>query len=192
MSQDPRVIRTFVAIDLPESIKQDLEKLQSLMMTETRGIRWVKPENIHLTLKFFGNVEIGRILQIERAIEKIVRNYKPFQLTPKGCGAFPSIKNIRVIWAGLEGDLNILLDLQRNLELEFESIGFPREERAFSPHLTLGRAKNITRDEKIGKSIVKAAGFQSSPFWVSEIVIFKSTLTPSGSVYNRISAIRLS
>lgn len=191
MANNSEVIRTFIAVDLPETAKRDLEKLQHFLMKDIRGIRWVKPEGIHLTLKFFGDVEIGRIPEIEQAIGEVVRDYRPFMLTPKGCGAFPTLKNIRVIWAGLDGDVDVLCELQRKLEEQLELIGFPREDRSFKPHLTLGRAKSISRGDNPGKALLKALEFQSTPFWVDEIVIFKSNLTPSGAIYKKISSVKL-
>ncbi|MCX7822753.1 MAG: RNA 2',3'-cyclic phosphodiesterase [Syntrophobacterales bacterium] len=193
MAEDTGVIRAFIAIDLPEIVKRDLENLQKILMSETKKIRWVRPEGIHLTLKFLGNIRINFIQKIEEIIKGVVQHYKPLRLTPKGCGAFPSLKNIRVIWVGLEGDVDILRELQKTLEQELEVIGFPKEDRHFTPHLTLGRAKDSYRDERLSKALLlNASTFQSSSFYADEIVIFKSTLTPSGAIYSKISAIKLS
>lgn len=186
------MIRTFIAIDLAEETKRDLKDLQNTFRGIATGIRWVKPEGIHLTLKFLGNVEVDFISKIESTLANITQNHSPFWLKPKSCGAFPSIKNIRVLWVGLDGDVERLKKLYFDIEQALEQLGFPREERDFTPHLTLGRSKNVTRDEKLSRALVKSIDFESSPFLVEEITLFKSTLTPSGSVYDKLSVVKLS
>jgi 2'-5' RNA ligase len=192
MGRNSNMIRTFIAIDLPETVKKDLETLQRSLMTSTKGIRWVDPKGVHLTLKFLGDVELDRISEIESVIADISKQHKPFKLIPNGCGVFPSWKAIRVVWVGLEGDLEPLKILYTMLEENLKRIGFPREERQFAPHLTIGRAKNISRDEKFAQTLAKFTTFRSSPFTVEEIVLFKSTLTPSGAIYQRLYAAKLS
>jgi 2'-5' RNA ligase len=192
MEKDPKVIRTFIAIDVSEEVKKDLENLQQTFMPYATGIRWVRPEGIHLTLKFLGNVAIDRIPDIESALVNVARDHTPFRLKPKGCGAFPSLKNIRVLWVGLDGDLDQVRKLYGDIENAMEQLGFPREERDFKPHLTLGRAKSVTRNDRISKALATSLNFESSPFLVEEVILFKSTLTPSGSVYTRLSVIKLS
>jgi len=186
------MIRTFIAIDLPEAVKKDLETLQRSLMASTKGIRWVDPKGVHLTLKFLGDVELKRISKIESVIANVSTQHKPFKLIPQGCGVFPSWKAIRVVWIGLKGDLEPLKILYTTLEENLEKLGFPKEERRFTPHLTIGRAKNISRDEKLAQALSKFATFKSSPFTVEEIVLFKSTLTPSGAIYQKLSAAKLS
>ncbi|MEJ5299556.1 MAG: RNA 2',3'-cyclic phosphodiesterase [Thermodesulforhabdaceae bacterium] len=183
------MIRTFIAIDLPESVKKDLKTLQnSLIPSATKEIRWVNPEGIHLTLKFLGDVELNRISEIEAVIADISKQHKPFELTPQGCGVFPSWKSIRVIWVGLVGDLDPLKALYAEIEERLEHLGFARENREFTPHLTIGRAKNISRSEKLSQTLAKFTTFKSSPFVVDEIVLFKSTLTPSRAIYQKLSS----
>jgi 2'-5' RNA ligase len=192
MGRNSNMIRTFIAIDLPETVKKDLETLQRSLMTSTKGIRWVDPKGVHLTLKFLGDVELDRISQIESVIADVSTQHKPFKLIPQGCGVFPSWKAIRVVWVGLEGDLEPLKTLYTTLEENLERIGFPKEERQFTPHLTIGRTKGISRDEKLAQTLAKFITFRSSPFTVEEIVLFKSTLTPSGAIYQRLYAAKLS
>jgi len=180
------VIRSFLAIELPEEIKERLGEIQSILKPLSSGISWVKPGNIHLTLKFLGNVQIGMIPKINEKIEEVTRQTLPFSLWMEGSGAFPHIKRPNVIWMGIKGDLAQLNLLQRGVEERLEDLGFPREHKDFRPHLTIGRVRNLKKlgDLKIG--IEKFMGERSNPFQVKEVVLFKSQLNPGGAVYTKL------
>ncbi|HLE19186.1 MAG TPA: RNA 2',3'-cyclic phosphodiesterase, partial [Syntrophales bacterium] len=135
-------VRAFLAIEPPAEILKEIGKIQSRLKEACPfDIRWVKPEAMHLTLKFFGNVSEEEIIAISRVVEKHTAAFAPLQLEVKKLGLFPSLRRPKVLWIGLEGDITSLLVLHNKLEQGFEECGFAKEERSFRPHLTLGRIK---------------------------------------------------
>ncbi len=179
------MIRAFIAIGIPEAVKRDIAALQRAFQAEgpVPKVRWVQPDSLHLTLKFLGNVEALQIPRIEEALRESVRHHEPLTLRPVGCGAFPSPSKARVLWIGLTGDLDRLTRLQASIETHLSAAGFPREERPFTPHLTIGRIKEPLRGEQMGRMLFAHRTFQSSAFVVKEVLLFRSTLTPEGSLY---------
>ena len=133
------MIRSFLAIEIPRTILKKIEEVQEDLKSSRADVRWVSPEKIHFTLKFFGNIDESRIDPIVKSIERPIQNTSPFSLKVRGVGAFPHLKNPRVIWMGLVDGKEVLAYFQKQLERELEKIGFEPEERAFHPHLTLGR-----------------------------------------------------
>ena len=135
------MIRSFLAIELPKPVLKKIEEVQGDLRSTHADVRWVNPEKIHLTLKFFGNIEDSRIDPIFKSIEEPIRNTLPFSLKVRGVGAFPHLKNPRVIWMGLVDGREVLIAFQKQIETQLEKIGFQPEDRPFNPHLTLGRMK---------------------------------------------------
>ncbi len=185
------MVRCFLAIDLPEEIKEVLEGLQKELKRLNEDIRWVRPEGFHLTLKFFGNVEEDRLGRLYEVAEGPVKKTSPFNLTLKEIGFFPERKAPRVIWVGIGGeDLSTLLEFQLNLERAFEKLKIPREKRKFHPHLTLGRVKRIS-DPKRFLEAARRLKVPEKTFRVTSITFFKSTLRPEGAVYSPLKVISL-
>ncbi|MFA5315923.1 MAG: RNA 2',3'-cyclic phosphodiesterase, partial [Dehalococcoidales bacterium] len=136
-------IRAFIAIELPAQFKKGLKELQvTLKAGNPAPAKWVSPEGCHLTLRFLGNVSADRIDAIAQAMLTATAGVAPFDLNTGRIGAFPNISRAQVIWVGLEGNLDKLLELKTRLDSELSLLGFPPEERAFSPHLTLARLRN--------------------------------------------------
>ncbi len=188
MERANQTIRAFIAIDLPEKVKSELKKLMGFLPQE-KHIKWVDVKGAHLTLKFLGNIRESQVPEITENLIKIASSYNPFVLALSGCGAFPSLSKIRVIWVGTEGDIEILKEIQREVEEVMEKLGFQKEERPFKPHITLGRAKDAKKSDLLAKVLVEQSSFKSCEFTVKEIVLFKSTLTPQGAIYSPISII---
>lgn len=185
------MIRSFLAIELPEAIRRKIEEVQKDLKLSHADVRWVSPEKIHLTLKFFGSIDESRIDPIVKSIGGPTQTSSPFSLAVRGMGAFPHLKNPRVIWMGLVGEKEILPSFQRELEKELRKIGFESEDRPFHPHLTLGRMKsNQGRDELIGR-MEKYREEQFGDFQVEKVVLFKSDLRPSGPIYTPLKELRL-
>lgn len=185
------MLRSFLAIELPRVIIKKIEEVQGDLKSSRADVRWVSPEKIHLTLKFFGNIEESNIESIVKSIEKPVHTISPFPLNVRGVGAFPHFKNPRVIWMGLIDGKEVLIPFQKQLETEFEKIGFQSEDRPFHPHLTLGRMKsNRGRDELVGRMEIhkdeEFGGFQ-----VERVVLFKSDLRPTGPIYTPLKEMKL-
>jgi 2'-5' RNA ligase len=154
-------------------------------------VRWVPVGNIHLTLKFFGNVPHGEIDALARAAREVAAQEVPLQLQVTGAGAFPSAKAPRVVWVGLEGDVVPLTRLFYRLEKAFAALGHPPEGRAFNPHLTLGRVKSPANREKLAALLGKMPPMEWPPFEVKELILFQSVLSPKGSTYTPLQVIPL-
>jgi 2'-5' RNA ligase len=185
------LIRSFLAIELPKMIHKKIEEVQGDLKSSHADVRWVSPEKIHLTLKFFGNVEEARIEPITRAIEGSIRNARIFSLRAKGIGAFPHWKNPRVIWMGLIDGKGILVPLQKQLETELGGIGFEPEGRAFQPHLTLGRVNSSRGKEELIRRMERYREEEFGEFDVERIVLFKSDLKPAGPIYTFLGEVKL-
>jgi len=179
------MIRAFIAVDIPESVRRDLKELiDGLRPYGGSSVRWVPPENIHVTLKFLGNIEESQVGIVESAIREGVKNQGPFVLEARGTGAFPSIKRMRVLWAGLQGDILSLARVQSSIEGVLEKQGFEREKREFKPHLTIGRIKGSSFDRRLAKKLVEyGTSFRSGPFEIEKVTLYRSILKPSGAKY---------
>jgi len=184
-------IRTFIAIPLPEKVIDQISQLQKELMDYRWKVRWVKPENIHLTLKFLGDILPTDKSKIEKAIINAVNDIKPFTLQTKALGFFPGIKNPRVIWTGISGHKDNLIHLKNKLEEELELINFPKEKRQFKSHLTLGRIKSSINKKEIADSMLKHSNFISESFVCDNIVFYQSQLTKTGAIYSIISDIKI-
>ncbi|MFC1816785.1 RNA 2',3'-cyclic phosphodiesterase [Thermodesulfobacteriota bacterium] len=187
----PDTIRTFIAIELPENIISAIRNVQEGLRSYRFKVRWVRPENIHLTLKFLGNINISRINLIGRTISGSVKDYAPLALSVRGAGVFPGIKRPRVIWTGISGQVPELIALQQTLDENLETVGFPREKRAFKGHLTLGRAKGIIDPKKLNDALKKFNDFETEPFVIDRVFLFKSDLQPTGSIYTKLMSTAL-
>jgi len=185
------LIRSFLAIELPKLILKKIEEVQRDLRSTRADVRWVNPEKIHLTLKFFGNIEESRIDPIFKSIEEPIRNTPPYSIEVKGVGAFPQLRNPRVIWIGLVNGKEILTSFQKQIETQLEKIGFQTENRPFHPHLTLGRMKSSRgREEMVGR-MEKHREEEFGDFQVERVILFKSDLKPSGPVYTLLREMKL-
>lgn len=187
MSQGSEEIRSFIAIELPEEAKKGLARLRKeLERDEHRFVKWVDPGGIHLTLKFLGNIPSKRVAEITEAIEKAVQGISPFHLEISGLGAFPSIRQARVFWIGVGGELDKLSRLQQNIDSALAALGFAKEERPFVPHLTLARIRErASPPEKrsFGELVGSTIFGDKYPVAVEAIRLMRSQLTPAGAIY---------
>ncbi len=183
---DEKLIRTFLAIDLPEEIKIQIENIQNRLKTALRGIRWTRPEGIHLTLKFFGNISENQIYNISGIVEKDTVSIRPFTLNISTLGIFPNSKRPRVLWLGIGGSVEILLNLQKEIERDLESIGFKRENRTFKAHLTLGRVKSPKDAKGLSEIIENERVYDTGSFCAGGVTLLKSDLTPQGAIYTKL------
>jgi 2'-5' RNA ligase len=185
----PVTLRTFIAIEIPENITSGIRELQQSLIDYGVDIRWIRPENIHLTLKFLGDVKAADIDRISGTISKTADGVASISLKAKGIGIFPGIKRPRVLWIGLKGQLELLMKLQKSLDENLRDIGFPLEKRPFNGHLTIGRIKAKADTKKFGDALLAFSDFESETFTADKIILFKSELKPSGAVYtNLVSA----
>jgi 2'-5' RNA ligase len=148
--------------------------------------KWVQPENIHLTLKFLGNINPGDIDKIGGAMLEAVDDFAALNLVAVGVGVFPGIKRPRVIWVGLGGQIQLLFAIQRMLEDNLAALGFKKEKRPFKGHLTLGRFRQTVNPDTIRQIMREHANLSSEEFTAKRIILFKSDLKPTGAVYSQL------
>jgi len=188
-------IRSFIAIELSAELRKELHQLEDRLKSSGQSpVKWVNPDNVHLTLKFLGNIDVNSIKGIVSALEKVAQVASPFRLSVNNMGVFPSEKGARVAWVGLSGDVDRLLQLQRHIEFGLENLGFPPESRAFTPHLTLARFhKGTTSDERQRFSrVVTNTRFEAtSTIYVTAISLIKSQLTRQGAIYSHLALVNL-
>jgi RNA 2',3'-cyclic 3'-phosphodiesterase len=182
-----KTIRTFIAIEIPGNIISKIRELQEGIKKYSFKIRWVRPENIHLTLKFLGDIEAVNIDEIAEAISKTVTGYTSISLKAKGIGVFPGIKRPRVLWVGLTGQSESLVRLQKTLDENLQTLGFPGEKRPFRGHLTMGRIKANIDVKKFGDALMAFRSFETETFTAGQLVLYKSELKPSGAVYTKLA-----
>jgi len=195
MPRDSEQIRSFIAIELPQQVKEGLAGLRNkLERIEHKFVKWVDPDGIHLTLKFLGNIPFKRVMEIKEAIEEAVQGVSPFRLEICGLGAFPNFKQIRVFWIGVGGDLDKLSALQRQIDSALNPLGFTPEAHPFVPHLTLARIKESASpgDRKTFAELVSSVTFENRyEIEVDAISLMKSQLTPEGAIYTRLFLVKL-
>ncbi len=183
-------MRTFIAIEIPSEIKSALTELQKELRRAGAEVSWTKPENFHLTLIFLGEVDEMRIKEVERICVDSSREFRPFLLSLGATGVFPNSRQPRVLWAGLSGDVEIVVEIKRRLEENLALIGFEPEGKVWRPHLTIGRLKS-NRNTRDLLELADAYTLPALSFTVSEIVLMKSELHPAGSIYTGIVKARL-
>lgn len=188
-------LRAFIAIELPPEVTQHLLNLvQHLRRQGPPGVRWVRPEGIHLTLKFLGSIEVERVQSIVEALERSAQGQRPFRLHLQGVGAFPRLQAPRVLWVGLGGDVEALHRLQQRVEESLTALEFPMEGRPFSPHLTLGRVREPLppHDRELLATVLGRLSVDGTLAIPAERVsLIRSTLLPSGASYRRIGEAHL-
>ena len=164
--------------------------LFTLLLAERVDVKWVRPEGLHITLKFLGDVDAGRIGDIGRAIEAIAGVEKPLTLRLQGFGGFPSLRSPRVLWIGMEGDTERLALLAARIDQQMGSLGFPAEDRPFKPHLTIGRVRSAKGLSSVVETIQRNMPV-FDPFTAGKIRIMKSDLKPAGAEYTVLQCIQL-
>ena len=188
-------IRSFIAIELPGDLKLAISRLQEQLKSGSRApVKWVNPENTHLTLKFLGNIDIAVVYNIKSALREAARGIPAIHLGAGDLGTFPSSNRVQVVWVGLTGELDKLQKLQQRIDKELSPLGFPAEKRAFSPHLTIARLRDratVNDRQEIGR-LVEETNFESSlDFYVNSINLMKSQLTREGPIYSMLGSVNL-
>ncbi len=180
-----RRLRLFIALPLPQEMREKVASLQDIWKKKAQGVRWVRPEGLHVTLKFLGHVPEGEIQGIKEVMERISLGFPPFWVRIRGAGGFPSPQRARVLWIGVEDPDGRLKGVFKALERGLERLGFPREDRPFRPHLTLGRVKEGRRFEFLKDYRDLEVGVLE----VREMVLFKSELKPEGAEYESLYSV---
>ncbi|MGC8817392.1 MAG: RNA 2',3'-cyclic phosphodiesterase [Candidatus Hadarchaeum sp.] len=182
--------RAFIAIDIDEQLRKKLVDIQSQLKDTGGDFKLVEPQNIHVTLKFLGEIPDKKVEEVSEGLKRAAKGSKKFNLEVRGIGAFPNLNYVRVIWAGIEKGKEEILLLQKKVEQELQKIGF-RPEGDFVPHLTIARVKSARNKEKLASFIREksAVGFGTSP--VSAVELKKSVLTPKGPIYSTLTRVEL-
>ncbi len=183
-------IRTFIAIDVPTSQKEQIARLQGQLRGLGGRISWTRPEGIHLTLKFLGDVEERQLPLVAEAVVRAARHTGPLEIGITGTGAFPNLRHPRVLWVGVAEPTGRLKELAHAIAQELRPLGFPPEDREFSPHLTLGRVKDPRGLEQVVRAL-QEANFSGGTFVAREVRVMKSDLKPTGAEYTALHHIPL-
>ncbi len=189
------MVRSFIAIPVPKADIEVLERAVKRLDSEIGGqVRWVRPTGIHLTLKFMGDIPASTVEKVLEVLPEVAATFSPFEISMSGLGVFPNSRRPRVLWAGLDGDLTTLLALQIAVDQAVEKLGLPKEERPFSPHLTLGRVRRDTNDEqsrKIGYHMSNME-LQAVPSWpVARVDLMRTELDPTGSRHYLVGSVAI-
>ncbi|MFH1419255.1 MAG: RNA 2',3'-cyclic phosphodiesterase [Planctomycetota bacterium] len=180
-------MRTFIAIELDDAVRKQLRNLQEKLRPHCGKLRWVDPNHIHLTLKFLGEIPDARVPSVSEAMQQLAREFGPFDIGIRKTGTFPPHQSIKVVWVGIEDPAGGLAKYQARCEDLLAALGFPKERRRFSPHLTLARNR-----DPAGSAAIRAALDHEPPFdagiqTVTGATFYQSTLTPRGPIYNALS-----
>lgn len=189
-------IRTFIAIALPEPMLRQLAQVQRQLERQAppESVRWVKPEGIHLTLKFLGDTPVGKLEAIRAALAAVASRASPCTFTVGGLGSFPNPRRPRVIWVGIQTTAGELTALQRAVEAAMKPLGFPPEGRDFTPHLTLGRVRDRVPPadlSRLGALISSTAIGTLGEVQARDFALIQSILKPSGAEYIPLAAFRM-
>lgn len=185
----PETIRTFIAITLNPGIQDALKKIQTHLRKTGADVRWVKPENIHLTLKFLGETPLPMIEEMTHLLRTTVVGFNPFPCSLTHLGAFPKIEHPQVIWIGIQQGKTETTQIAYKLEDHFEPLGFKKEKRKFDAHVTLGRVRSGMNRLALGKEIKQYRLQEEISQDVDHLVFYKSTLTSQGPIYEVIAKV---
>ncbi len=179
-------MRIFIAVNIPDNLKKSISKLVDRIRIDNDFIRWIPPGNIHLTLKFLGEVAPSLLREIEGILERTTSGYSAFDLTVEDAGAFPHLGKPRVVWLGIRGG-EVLQAIHSDLNRELAGLGFEMESRPFRPHLTIGRARSSRRGRGTRLESIEDrfddVHVEVVTFRVTSIELMESFLEPSGAVY---------
>ncbi|MEJ2696833.1 MAG: RNA 2',3'-cyclic phosphodiesterase [Candidatus Sulfobium sp.] len=181
-------LRCFIAVEIPAPLKELLAETTERLRKSGADIRWVRPENVHLTLKFLGSTEETLVAAISGALSEKLSSYSPFYIKIGGVGCFPDMRRPRVVWVGIE-ESRELKELARDVDAVTLKFGYGAEERAFSPHLTIGRVRS---QKGVSGMIKNLENFDTASFGsmeINKVTLMKSELRPAGAEYSGLAEI---
>lgn len=184
-------IRCFIAIELDPIVRQHLAKIQNDLKKTNVDVKWVSPTNIHLTLKFLGEIPSGKVQAVSELLPSLVKGVSPFHVDLTHLGGFPDLKHPKVIWIGITQNEDKLATLAQKIENGLWSLGIAVEDRGFSAHITLGRVKS---GDKLSSLCAVIEGYKIQEKIeqnIGEIILFKSTLYSAGPVYEKLLSVKL-
>ncbi len=185
-------VRAFIAIPIAPGVSSRAAEIMRRLRESNAAVNWVAPQNLHLTLKFLGETPIEESPEICEAVRKAVADAPPFDVSFHGLGAFPSVEKPRTIWLGLsEGEAEVC-ELAQRIDDELAKLGYARETRRLSPHLTIGRIReSIPSDHPLLDALVKHADFDANVMGVDEVVVYASFLDKKGPIHDALGTVEL-
>jgi 2'-5' RNA ligase len=186
-------IRTFVAVELSAAIIGRAADLVERLQRCDARVKWVDPANMHLTLKFLGDVPESEIASVCHAVTEAAASHEPFTISAVGAGAFPDARRPRTLWIGIERGADQLCKLQKSVDRALREIGFPKEGRQFHPHLTIGRLRQGGPPaSEMGELVRELGSFDAGTAKIDQVVVFASYLSKAGPTYEALGRARLS
>ena len=176
------MIRTFIAVEITDEIRERLRDAQAEMAHAGAAVRWTAPENVHLTLRFLGDIDQAQVTEIAAVMNEAAGEVSPFTLPVRGVGAFPDLRRPHVLWVGITAS-EPLATLYEGLDAGLADFDVKQEMRGFTPHLTLGRVRGPSGIERLGEKLAALADEEFGEMTVDEIMLMMSDLTPAGAVY---------
>ncbi|MFH1552271.1 MAG: RNA 2',3'-cyclic phosphodiesterase [Candidatus Omnitrophota bacterium] len=183
-------IRSFIALELSDEARDEFSRIIGVLKEANADVKWLKPENIHLTLKFLGYVPEERIAGIAERLKKIASGAAPFEIVLGGIGVFPAWDYVKVLWVGAAEGADKAKDLAAQVEEAMAEEGFEKEARSFSPHFTLGRVRKAKNKDEL-KRLADSIKVEPASSHISRIVLFKSVLSPKGAEYTPLATANL-
>ena len=187
-----KVIRTFVALLISEDLKRNILRVQEEVKKLAPDVKWVAPENLHVTLKFLGSVPEDVLPRVFAAVEEAVGGRPAFELSVVGLGAFPNPAKARVVWVGIQEGRDELIELARNVDWKLARLGFAREEKEFKAHITIGRARMGKFVKGLAGAIESAGARDLGRQQVVSVTVMQSDLQPTGPTYTPLKVAELS
>ncbi|MBI2819402.1 MAG: RNA 2',3'-cyclic phosphodiesterase [Acidobacteria bacterium] len=182
-------MRTFVAIDIPGEIRQRIQELIATLRQTPSDVRWSRPEGLHITLKFLGEIPAEKVDQVKLALQSLL-TAEPVSINIAGAGFYPNERAPRVLWLGIEAG-PALGKLAASVEQCLVSLGIPKEERPFAPHLTLGRIRSSDGIAPLRELLKQREPLGMGSFTAAEFFLYESRLAPGGSIYEKIACFPL-
>ncbi len=179
------MMRLFIALPLEKAVEEHLSRLITTLKQKGGQVRWVAPKNIHLTVRFLGDTEDDLVPELSKLIDNTAADFTPVQTRIDHLGAFPNLHRPNVIWVGVNDNTDILAELANRIEAGVRQLGIKPDSKPFKAHLTLGRVKD-SRNLTSLTNFIQDHKFAPAPLLLDRIVLFKSTLTPQGSIYDRL------
>lgn len=185
-------VRTFLALDVGDSLRQQLASLQDKLRADAPKVQWVAPDNFHVTLLFLGDVDDRNLMEVCRAADMACRGPAPFSIALAGVGCFPNLRRPRTVWAGIGAGADEVGRLHQDLATAFEARGLYRpEDRPFAPHVTLGRIGRDDDGEAAAAAFAKQRAWKGGETAIGEVLILASDLTPKGPEYTVLGRVKL-
>lgn len=190
MSSETNTFRAFIAMELPDEIRESVYRsLNPTMNKLAQYVKWVEQNNLHLTLRFLGQIDSNAKDKIENYLSQVTNEYSPMSFSLDELGVFPNWREPRILWIGIHVLSGELISLQKEIESIAQRAGLKPENQRFHPHITIGRVKST--NEFVARCWRATKLPQIPPFRISDVILFKSTLHPSGPIYDPVKKFQL-